>query len=291
MSVRIPRQKRIYCNKLKKAAAHFAFLLLLSALFAGCVTVTEKLSTEDPADLATFIVKKDNTGELQGELRSPLLPGATFTGDVVAEQREYIFYITTVRFFTNWPNGWTEGIYEASGTYTLEKQKPDRRGGFLLRVEDPFTLWNIKHGAVRYFDTYFRGDDGLSKVKNRIDRIEETTDFVNKKTEREIWYSLEDYSQTAAPLLFPEAKRRFAQQNRLFQSCREECCEERALGAGIRWCTGYSVELLPENLIPLRNSGTMWRDWEESGKLWYTVSNLDYVMHTLLDKVRLREGG
>jgi hypothetical protein len=285
------RQNKRNCSTLERIGAAFVFSLIFSVVLSGCATVTEKLNAVEPADIATFTVKKDKAGELRGQLSSPLLPGATFHGDVTVKENIYIFYITTVRFFANWPNGWTEGIYEASGTYTFERQEANRQEGYLLTVEDPFTLWNIKSGALRYFDTYFRGDDGLSRVKNRIDRIEETTRFLKDEMKRRIWYSSKEYSERIAPLLFPEAKRKFARQNGLFQSCREECCKEMVPGAGIRWCTGYSEKLLPENLIPLRNSGTMWRDWEEAGKLWYTISNLEYVLHTLFDKARLREGG
>jgi hypothetical protein len=54
------------------------------------------------------------------------------------------------------------------------------------------------------------------------------------------------------------------------------------LGAGIVWDKQYTEKIFPEQYIELRNSGTLYRDFEEAQELFYTIYNLDYVMNTYL---------
>ena len=39
----------------------------------------------------------------------------------------------------------------------------------------------------------------------------------------------------------------------------------------------------------MRNSGTLWRDWEEAGQLFYSLYNIEYLFNTLLDESILTE--
>ena len=83
------------------------------------------------------------------------------------------------------------------------------------------------------------------------------------------------------PFLFPEGKKTFKRKERklLFSEVNtlyNESEEEYAEGAGLKWNTVYSGKILPENLRPLRDSGTLWRDYEEARQLFFSLYNLEY---------------
>lgn len=232
----------------------FFFTVLI---FGGCKTIVQEYVMIAADVPSRFTILRNKEGEVYGEYRNPLIPAAVISGDIEDTREGGLrFYVTEVRFFTNWPNGWTEGVYEASGTYLLHNTGGNTR----LEVEEEFTLWDITSGGIRYFDTYYRGDEGSRKVKNRIDRMTEISRFVKK----EKGFPGKDrvtFSRNIRAFLFPEAA---------------------VMGAGIVWDKQYTEKILPEQYIELRNSGTIYRDFEEAPVLFYTMYNLDYVMNTYL---------
>lgn len=241
---------------------------LAAALFiTSCATVTAEYSIMQSDISFTLKVRRDLEGNATGELYNSLLPAADVRGDIEETEEGLIFYVTGVRFFANWPNGWTEGIYEASGSYLVTFEN----GGARLQLRDEVTLWDIAAGEIRYFDTYYRGENGFTKVKNRIDRMTEISRFL--KTERDFPPFYRDYKNGTgkiAAFLFPELKGSPAEG------------EDSVLGAGIRWDSGYTDEILPEQYGELRNSGTLWRDYEEAAGLFYTIYNFDYVLNEFM---------
>jgi hypothetical protein len=163
-------------------------------------------------------------------------------------------------------------------------------------VEDELSLWDVVSGGIRYYDTYYRGDDGLRKVKNRVDRMVEVTRFLKEERDFLPFYGdiIEEtsYGRGFAPdvvsYLFPETKKRFKRKdrNRIFSemnSLYESSGPEKVFGSDMYWRTGYSEKILPEHLVPLRNTGTLWRDYEEAAELFYSIYNLEYLFNTMLE--------
>jgi hypothetical protein len=248
--------------------------------------------------VAVFTLRETREGEIRGEIESPYIPAAVVSGDVEETGEGLMFYITQVELFTAWDNGWTEGILEGSGSFLLTPEE----GGWTITMQDSLSLWDVVSGGIRYFDTYYRGEDGLRKVKNRVDRMREVNWYLRDEQDFLPFYG--DFIETSSygagfaadlvPFLFPEAekrirrrdrKRMFTEANEVFIASRES----ETLGAGIYWRTGYSEAILPEHLIPLRNSGTLWRDWEEAGQLFYSLYNMNYLFNTLLNGSVLTE--
>ncbi len=248
-------------------------LFLFTAVFLnGCRTVVQEYNITEAEGPSRFTVKMDKEGTLYGEYRNPLIPAAVIYTDVEKGTKENLrLYVTKVRFFTNWPNGWTEGVYEASGMYLISDDTENAR----IKLQDEFTLWDIVSGEIRYFDTYYRGDDGFSKVKNRIDRMTEISRYLQEEKGFPPYYRENNFLTSVEEFLFPEVTG--AEKGTGGK-------KETALGAGIFWNKGYSEKILPEQYIELRNSGTLYRDFEEAPELFYTIYNLDYVMNTYLQE-------
>ncbi len=277
----------------KQSVLIVSAIVIVGFLTGGCATVTNRITYRAPYGPVKLTVKENAEGIRWGELETDLLPSATVIGDIKESEEGLLFYITRVRFFTNWPNGWTEGLYEASGTYLFTGPT----GSEKIIVKDEFSLWDILEGEIRYFDTYHRRDAGRRKVKNRIDRMAEISRYMQEEKDfppfflryegaaRRIEGPAQSFQGALFPYLFPEAKgslsgkerkRYFREKNEAYSSCNDG---EKVLGAGIVWNSCYSEKILPEQYVALRDSGTLWRDYEEASHLFYTLYNINYVMN------------
>ena len=274
-----------------KKYLRFVLITLAAAvvLFTlSCATVFARLrSTERESDknyVQVTILKVENT-EIKGELKSPYIPGITLHGEIEETEEGFSFYITKIRMFTNWPQGWTDAYYEASGHIVFQEQNDQ----WTAETTDTFELWDILKGEIRYYDAYFRGDEGLWKVKNRIDRIRKLNRFFKDEIGLPLFYpDKKGFAQELVPFLFPEAEKTFNGKERkmLFSETNllyDQSEGERFEGGGLFWNTEYSQNILPEQLIPLRNSGTLWRDFEEASGLIYSLYNLEYIVNDWME--------
>ena len=230
-------------------------------------------------------------GPLAAEFASPLTPGVTFQGELaLSPEGGFIFTVLEARLFGNWPNGWTEGRYEASGSLELKRDG----GVWASKVRDGFKLWGIKEGAIRYYDKYYIRDDGTKKVKQRVDRMEELSSALRKGFGfRELYWEAEEkdlpvfeFREDALRLLFPERLdfEALEKEGRLAQNYKTGP-EGPVLvrGDGLLWRSDYTKAVLAENFRELRDSGTLYRDFEETPGLWMALYNLPKLLE-LLDK-------
>lgn len=214
------------------------------------------------------------------EMTSALIPGITLYGN---ESGGYL-YVTKVRLFSNWAQGWTEGFYDASGKYKIEKAQ----NGFYLIQEDQFELWDIISGEVRYKNKYYRDDDGLQKVRNRVNRINEYVSVIKKAGFGHIDFIggvnkssvISNYTlkKDFYPVLFPEVMGfgKLDKANKLPQKYYSANYEiTKVDGDNIYWRHDYTKAVYPEQLWELRDSGTIYRDLEESPYIFISLYNLE----------------
>jgi len=295
-----------------------AYVIILCSVYTSCAGYSEKFVSEERlvfkegksgkealidiglTQTPTSISQNNNTAhsahlnrKATVEITSPLLPSLTISGvtDGFTDNRIKI-EVLQLSFLSNWPNGWTEGVYEASGIITLNQ----KNGTWISSVEDPFTIWDIKKGEIRYYDTYYLKDDGLKKVRNRFDRIKEVTRylkaerqfpaFIGNKTKKTIYGK--SMNNIVTPFLFPETVN--FQKLQDTKTLPKEFSEKTSAGsnpsytrgAEITWRTDYTDAVFPENLKQLRNSGTLWRDYEETPGLFLSLYNLEHITNTIL---------
>lgn len=104
------------------------------------------------------------------ELTSTFLPALQFQGTLSAYgPAELVLEVYRVRIFDNWNNGWLEGEAEAYGTFLFRRYYLTWRG----EVRDPLGIGEIKSGEVRYFDRYYRNDEGTVRVQIRVEKLKE----------------------------------------------------------------------------------------------------------------------
>lgn len=101
------------------------------------------------------------------ELTSPLLPAFRFLGTLSRSgPAELLLQIHSVRIFDNWNNGWTEGEADAFGTLIFRREYLR----WWANLRDPLGIGEVRFGEVRYFDRYYRGEEGTRRVQVRVQR-------------------------------------------------------------------------------------------------------------------------
>ena len=291
----------------RRATIATTILAVLAAglILGGCATADHRYTSRTgdtavasrplPVTISFETTRDGDAGnEERAYLTSPLTPSLTFVGDAVAEKDgSIVLYLTGLRIFTNWANGWTEGRYEASGNLKLEPTRGAQAEAgptpaYTVTVTDPPALWSVVEGEVRYYDTYYRGDDGVAKVRARVDRLQELSRLLRDDFDLAPVYwtrrrgSAEELSFHGAvfPLLFPElAGDNVAATLPAAVDTRpgELLNGETVVGSDIAWSIDYTEAVFPENFRALRNSGTLFRDYEEAFELFYSFYNLPYL--------------
>ncbi len=247
----------------------YTILIVLLFIFTGCSSAIKELDSENifikklnsnrnKLHELNFKILEDENGDLIGSLTSPFIYGAKFTGDIKEnENGDISFYIEEYKAFCNWPNGWTEVKKEATGQILFEYKTfnigSDNELYYTANIIYELEIWDIKSGGIRYFDDLYLGEKGLSKVSNRLDRIEAINDFLKTQNFPEYFGHLTkdtsygpEFHDTIEDFLFDDN-------------------------------TQY-----PENLLDLKEYGTILRDFEEAYGLMFIQYNIDYFLNDLL---------
>jgi len=176
--------------------------------------------------------------------------------------------------------GWNEYRLDLAGSGNLVLGETTAR----LSVTDEIETVGISSGRIRRYDTRITGNEALSSLRNRHERILALAEWMKNRENPPTFNNCDSFEKYWEPVLFPETvskKKRPAlwrQENDQWVRAEE-----------IRWNTGYTERVFPEELRGIRNSGTMLRDWEEAVKWiyieheWSRIREL-LARETLFDK-------
>jgi hypothetical protein len=282
-------------------------LLILVSAFTGCSTIVEKAG--HVLDGSAFAEK---TESVYGNRE------AGFGGKGVqvsrrrikAQDREYILIefaafptlrlrasppgkdhrivLESLEFFSPNQNGWNVFSREISG----EGRFKDEWYAAFLAIPRAPELLDISGGRILRNGVKIAGDEALTALRNRGERIEALVlwmasrlegedpfpDFPNQGAFEEFW----------TPILFPEtvpAKKRPPEWTGDWRGGR------RQRGEDISWSVDYTEALFPpgtaESLRPVRNSGTLLRDWEEALPWIFYQFEWDAIIGSLSSEIRL----
>lgn len=184
----------------------------------------------------------------------------------------YTLEPSALHWFNNWADGWTEARFECEGKIILAKES----GSWHLAVVSLPAPLVPTEARIRYRDTVLIGDVALKQLGNRWDRILAARDllrnaaiypecaegyppYVGGKKDRAA-----GFHANTAQYLFPEiAGWKTAELAKKYHGAETNRAED------IRWNTAYTKDTFPEEFRAVRDSGTLFRDWEESGELFY----------------------
>jgi hypothetical protein len=167
------------------------------------------------------------------------------------------FTITSLDYLGSSPHGWNEYRLELSGTGSLVLGDTTAT----LFIPEEIETVGISAGRIRRYDTRITGTEALTSLRNRRERLLVLAEWMNnpENPAARVCSNQKTFEQHWKPILFPEitAKKKRPE---LWQ--REGDRWVRA--EDIRWNAGYTERVFPEVLRPIRDSGTMLRDWEEA---------------------------
>lgn len=275
------------------------FLVVL--IISGCSTLEAKYDSETAYEIfkdskkteSILKVKIDKKGNKFGELSSKLISPAVIIGEVIEDQTGDInFIINSIKYLSNWPNGWTQGESEASGIIIFNKEDK----GWGVNIKEDFEIWEATKGEIRYYDEYYRKESGLKKVNNRMKRINAVIEFLKKQEFVELPEFFghvkfnsaygKSLKNTIRPFLFPETMGidKLKRKNLFPVDYNIPIMQKGDLifKSGIFWRKSYTDSFFPDYLRELRNSGTLWRDYEEAIHLFYMLYNMDYYFKNVL---------
>jgi hypothetical protein len=269
-----------------------AFLLITFTLLTGCSTSPGlRIWQSEPGVVdrgLTVELVSTETGTGSIRIYGDSIEGATFTGSVQPTEGGRILSITEMHWFSNWANGWTEATLSATGELLLSPNGKE----WTISVVQPPRLDDPVAASTRYFDNYLTGERALEEFTHRWDRILAVVALLKQKLQEQ-WFEYTvapwqpgrrpetaSFEEATRKFLFPEVYGYSEPPRQDSQSVRSE---------SIKWNVDYSTASFPENLRPIRNSGTMLRDFEECLGLWRLAYCLDELWSHRIGEISFKQ--
>ncbi|MDR1898664.1 MAG: hypothetical protein LBQ55_01490 [Treponema sp.] len=181
------------------------------------------------------------------------------------------FYYRSLRYLGGTVSGWNECILDLSGAgiFTVSGDTARFSGA------KPETAL-VSSGKIRRGDRRITGDEALTNLRNRHERILALTGWMKEQPQGGNFTGRTAFISYWKPRLFPEKvfpnRRPPGWRNKNVRWVRAE---------GTRWNADYTEALFPEPLRPLRDSGALLRDWEEAFEWIYHEYAWDRIGESL----------
>ena len=165
---------------------------------------------------------------------------------------EGFFTLTTLEFLAGSANGWNEYTMELMGTGNLKFKDT-----VILKIDEIEPV-QIAKGRVQLYDTRLTGNEALSALRNRRERVIAVTEWMSSLN-LEKGKNIDDFERFWQPILLPETVLKKKRPTGWTQDA-----DQFQKTDSIRWNISYTERTFSEELWPIRNSGTLLRDWEEA---------------------------
>jgi hypothetical protein len=207
-------------------------------------------------------------------------PTMKIRGSAPDEQGE--FTITSLDYLGGSPHGWNEYRLDLSGTGNLVLGETTATLSFADEIETV----GISAGRIRRYDTRITGTEALTSLRNRRERLLALAEWMNspENPAAKVCDSQREFEKYWKPVLFPE----IAAKRKRPQDWRQEG-DRWVRAEDIRWNASYTERIFPEALRPIRDSGTMLRDWEEAIDWIFIECEWPRITETLLGETVLQK--
>jgi hypothetical protein len=184
------------------------------------------------------------------------------------------FFVDSLDFLSPNPNGWNEFTLELAGSGSFVEGASG--GGAALRLREPLEALDIRAGKIRRGAARLSGAQALTALRNRRERIAALTRWMREQGGFSDFSDQAEFEARWKPLLFPELSK--PHDRGAAWAAANADAGPWVTGEDIRWSAAYTQAVFPEELWPVRNSGTLLRDWEEAAP-WI---RLDYEWNDLV---------
>ena len=266
------------------------FCGLMTLLLYGCVSLVENTgraldgSASAEKKIAVYrTAKKDKTmsgmeiwetknkaGDRACAVMFDKFPAMKIHG--TAPDESGLFNLVSLDYLGGNAHGWNEYRLDLFGEGTLKLGEKQAE----LSIPGGIETVQISWGRIRRYDTRITGNDALTNLRNRYERIQALTEWMNSREDSPAGLNPDDFEKYWKPILFPEMLKKKKQP----EGWRMEN-DQFVKAEDIQWNTGYTERVFPELLRDIRNSGTLLRDWEEAIDWIYIDYEWDRIRETL----------
>ena len=255
-------------NSVYSVVKFFGFIALAIILYTGCTSLVDKAGRA--LDGSAFAEKKTASyqsalleiqqmrgkdGEDSLVITVGRFPAMKIRGTFPDEQGE--FTITSLDYLAGSPHGWNEYRLDLSGTGSLVLGDTTAA----LSIVEEIETVGISAGRIRRYDTRITGTEALTSLRNRRERLLALAEWMNspENPSAQECSSQKVFEKYWKPILFPEITAK-----KMRPEGWQQEGDRFVRAEDIRWNAGYTERVFPEALRPIRDSGTMLRDWEEA---------------------------
>jgi hypothetical protein len=176
-------------------------------------------------------------------------------------------------------SGWNEFTLDlfGQGTFTADA------GGASLSIPEKPEAVEISSGKIKRYDTLITGSEALTGLRNRRERILALTAWMRERGGGPAGFGRSAFERYWKPVLLPERvskKKRPAEYRDGDPVVRAE---------DINWNRAYTERVFPEALRPVRDSGTLLRDWEEAFEWIYFEYQWDAITALFQDGIGMQK--
>jgi hypothetical protein len=165
------------------------------------------------------------------------------------------FFLTTLDYLGGSLHGWNEYRLILTGGGNLRLDGKNAEISIPGGIEGVQITW----GRIQRYDNRITGDQALSALRNRRERIQALTEWMAGLENAPRGLNLKKFEKHWKPCLFPELA---SGKSRPAGWMQKDDAFVRS--DFIPWNTDYTGRIFPENLRRVRDTGTLLRDWEEA---------------------------
>jgi hypothetical protein len=273
----------------------FKFLAVCAALMcAGCVSWMEKAG--QVIDGSAFAEKRiavyygdgtevalveNKAGEQSVIITLTGFPMMKLRGTSPNENGE--FFLTSLEYLGGSVHGWNEYTLDLLGTGSLVLEESAYYSS-ALQITEEIEPVQISAGRIHRYDTRIVGNSALTSLRNRRERIVSTVEWMASIEGAPYGLTVKNFEKYWKPLLFPEmVSKRTRPEGWSLEGDMFVRAED------IRWNTSYTQRIFPEELRQVRDSGTLFRDWEEALSWIYLEYEWENIKEMLSHKIILQQ--
>jgi hypothetical protein len=209
---------------------------------------------EEPGSVEVRRLVRKEDGQEFLAISLGTLPGLRINGTIPDETGA--FYLVSLDFFCSNISGWNMFTMELSGAGVFLNAGGQR---MMLTIQNPVEPVNIIRGKIRRDETRLTGEEALSALRNRQERINALCEWMRSRENTPRFRNQTEFENYWKPILLPE----MLQPGERAPGWKEEGAQWQR-GEDISWNSSYTLAAFPENLWKVRDSGTLLRDWEEA---------------------------
>jgi len=242
------------------------------------------------ADMEIAVVEKKGTvpvtetdeGKSSSSAQSVIItinkyPMIKFRGSFPDEENG--FFLTTLDYLAGSTHGWNEYSLDLLGSGSLVLGDTA-----VFQITEEIEPIQISTGRIHRYDTRITGIEALTGLRNRRERVIALVEWMRSLDDAPKGQSISNFEVYWKPILFPEMVKKkkrpadWQQEGDVFIRAED-----------IRWNTGYTQRVFSEELFPVRNSGTLLRDWEEALSWIYYEYEWENITELLSQQIILQK--